>query len=477
MELGLPPRLLRRLLLGLLLVGACGRVDYQSTEQEPSADSSVDATMDAEGGPLDAGPVDAGPDAPVDAGGPTCPLGEGRLTSGAPGCSVLPAPSGSVECVGPAQASELPAIVSGLEPDTTLLFADGTYSVEQTLEVTTPGVSLRSASRDPAAVTLDGAGTLSELIRIEAEGVTVASLTLSEPAETAVHVTTPQEQPELQMNTRLHNLHVVDSRLWGVMVGPPRGQRADSGELSCSTLELTDNGRSAVSNCTGVGGLHIEESRNWQVRGNVLQGFWCLDGIPRAMIATGGSRDLVIERNIVRNNFIGIALGSSSETVQRTYDDSPCAEPIPGTIGVTVRNNFVFARDVNPYFDGGIPVWRSCNVDVMHNSVIPLPGTDPYHSIEWRFSETQNVRVWNNLVSAPTAARNGGTADEQATVQLTDQALSDVFEDVLAGDLHLTEAATMAIDQGVDATTVAPEDFDGQTRSDGMPDIGADERP
>ncbi|MDB6133181.1 MAG: hypothetical protein JWM59_1424 [Verrucomicrobiales bacterium] len=74
---------------------------------------------------------------------------------------------------------ELSRALQIAKPDSTVLPADGRYSVTRTLQIRTNGLTLRNASGQRDRVVLDGGGTLGEGLRITAHtGVTIADPTL-----------------------------------------------------------------------------------------------------------------------------------------------------------------------------------------------------------------------------------------------------------------------------------------------------------
>jgi hypothetical protein len=96
------------------------------------------------------------------------------------------------------------------------------------------------------------------------------------------------------------------------------------------------------------------------------------------------------------------------------------------------------------------------------------------NAVEVRFAGATGVRVENNLLDAAIQPRDGATPTLDGNLL---DAVPAWFIDIAGGDLHLTAAATPAIDQ-VTRFADASDDFDGQTRPDGagQADIGADER-
>ena len=71
-------------------------------------------------------------------------------------CGPLPAPTGNVIDVTPAQAANLRSIVAAANTGDTIRLADGTYVLPQALVFRTPGVTIRSASGNRDSVILDG---------------------------------------------------------------------------------------------------------------------------------------------------------------------------------------------------------------------------------------------------------------------------------------------------------------------------------
>ena len=97
--------------------------------------------------------------------------------------------------------------------------------------------------------------------------------------------------------------------------------------------------------------------------------------------------------------------------------------------------------------------------------------TEPFSSIEWRFSNT-DVEITNNLVSHRMMTRDGAEASLAGNYE---NAPLSLFVDVSTGNLHLALDATDAIDQGVFiGGGLCDKDIDGDNR-DATPDVGADE--
>jgi hypothetical protein len=369
-------------------------------------------------------------------------------------------------------------------PNTTILVADGTYNLGQNgyyLWFDTPNVTLRSASGNREAVILDDNYSLSEIVSIIASNVTIADLTIKRAGTHPIHVTSSDSGDTL--NTLIYNVHIIDAGQQAIKINPHSAKVhfPDYGEVACSRIELTDAGRPHIWDINGscyTGGVDAHQARGWTIRDNLIEGFWCENGLSEHGIHLwSGSRDTVVERNVLIDNARGVGFGLMESASGRTYDDNPC----PGATGYVghfdgiIRNNFIFAnRDAlfsSEYgFDCGICLWQACGAKALHNTVISTDA--PFSSIEYRFSNT-DVEIINNLVSHNLRDR-GGVAFLAGNLE--DAPLS-LFVDGAGGDLHLAANASSAIDQGEAlAGGLCDDDIDGDLRPIGPArDIGADE--
>lgn len=389
------------------------------------------------------------------------------------GCGPLPPASGLVVDVTPSQVGSLQSILDAAQPGDIIQLADGLYSLPQTLVLRRPGVTLRSQSGNRLGVVLDGRYAIGDVLLVQKSDVTVADLTLTRSSWHLVHVAPDAGSSS---GTILHNLRGVDGSEQFVKVNPVNGQYADNGVIRCSLFEMTDVGRAYVRNNCYTGGIDIHQARDWQIYANVLDGFWCASGLSEhAIHAWTGSRDTVVDRNVIINSARGIGFGLGSSVSGRTYSDAPCSGAANlGHVGGAITNNFVVANDARLFasgagFDTGIGLEQSCETNLLHNTVVAttVPRSS---SIEWRFANT-TAAVANNLVTHSLIARDGGRATLGGNVA---NAPLSLFVDVPSGNLHLVPGATTAIDKAVPLATALSHDIDGEIR--GLaPDVGADE--
>jgi hypothetical protein len=398
-------------------------------------------------------------------------------------CPALPPPTGTTVTVDSEQAiwDAVNAATSG----TTILIADGTYHLGANgyyLWIDTPDLTLRSAGGRRDSVILDDNYSRSEIITIAASNVTIADMTLKRAGTHPIHVVSTDGGSTL--NTLIYNVHIIDPGQQAVKINPHANQVhfTDDGVVACSTIELTDAGRTKVWEINGscyTGGVDGHQSRGWVIRDNIIKGFWCPQGLSEHGVHFWtGSRDTIVERNWLINNARGIGFGLRESGSGRTYDgDDPCpdASGHVGHFDGIIRNNFIFAgRDElfasQDGADGGIALAQACGVQVLHNTAAFTQS--PFAAIEYRFSNT-DADLINNLVTHNLMDR-GGTA--VLSGNLSDQPLS-FFVDGSKGDLHLKSSADAAIDQAVAISAgLSDDDFDNQSRPVGTSrDIGADE--
>jgi hypothetical protein len=403
-------------------------------------------------------------------------------------CPPLPAPTGTIVDV--SNVAELLNAVHNATSDTTIRIADGTYELHgDYLWIDTPGMTLRSASGNREAVVIDGNYETGEIVHIAASDVTVADLTLKRAYYHPIHVSPPDDADIA--NTLIYNVHIIDPGQQAIKINP-NGERThfpDDGVIACSLIELTDAGRPHVwwindEECY-TGGVDAHQAQGWVIRDNVIEGFWCPgngggcaveDLAEHAIHFWAGSRDTIVERNVLIDNARGVGFGLLSSGSGRTYGDNPCpgASGYVGHFDGIVRNNFVvasrgalFSSDCG--FDCGICLAQACGAQVLHNSVVST--NTPFSSIEWRFPNT-DAAITNNLVSHDLLERDGASATLAGN--LAGASLS-LFVDGAGGDLHLVGSASPAIDTGVAiAGGLCDDDIDGDLRGFAR-DIGADE--
>lgn len=379
-------------------------------------------------------------------------------------------------CVDPAALSgpvievdtepELQSAVANLASGTTILIADGTYQLTNTLNVRgVTDVAIRSVSGNRDAVVLQGRGmsntsygNVPHVMAIyDAKNVLIADLTLRDAYFHLIQIHGEDDAD----GVHLYNLQLIDAGeqfVKGSTAGNP-GPYADDGIVECSLFVYTDRARSWYTN-----GVDVLAGSGWIIRDNVFRNIRAPEGqlAGPAVLMWRNSIDTVVERNLFIECDRAIALGlsspdSNSRDGNTTYDHQ----------GGVIRNNMIYREGAG---DVGISVNYARDVEISHNTVI-LNGTFPWGAIEYRFGST-TASIHNNLTDAPIWQRNGADATQSGNI--TTAALT-WFAGADAGDLHLTTSASAAIDAATPLAGVI-DDFDGDFRPVGSAsDVGADE--
>ena len=367
-------------------------------------------------------------------------------------------------------------MVRNAAPGTTFLLEDGTYTFtggykERGLFFGKSNTTLRSASGVRSRVIIDGEYKSGELIYIYASDVTIADVTIKGSRYHAIHVV--PEKGDIK-NTRLHNLHILDSRQQLVKVNPYKGKYADFGSLDCSVLEQTAAGRKHLDQTTATGcytgGIDAHGAWGWKVRRNTFKGIFCNNNklAEHAVHFWSCSRGTLVERNMIIDCGRGIGFGMKSSGTNRKYPDNPYPKitGYMGHIDGIIRNNVIHGTYLTAKaYDTGIEVSQNPGVQVLHNTVVTK---SLYSSIDYRWPNTSAV-IRNNIVRRITK-RNGasGTVDHNLI-----KASANLFVSLPNINYRLKASAADAIDKGVEVGTAGGLDLDGKAHAKGPPDLGA----
>ena len=394
-------------------------------------------------------------------------------------CAPLEAPTGNTITVTPAQANELPSIIASASTGDTILLEDGTYKStlsgegSRRLIFRTPGITVRSASGDPTKVIIDAEYDTNELVYVTTSDITIAGVTLMRARDHLVHAT--GDGATTTRNLKLHNVHFIDAGEQFVKINSTtQDGYADDGEITCSRFELTDAGRPEIERSPGgcyTGGVDAHAARGWRIAHNHFEGIYCAgEGLAEhAVHFWRSSRDTLVENNIIIDCARGVGFGLGGPVEKRVYADDPYADvgPIEHFDGI-IRNNVIFA-DID-FYDTGIELQYAHGAKVYHNTVMSTEGAAGFYtSIDYRFETTQ-VDITNNIARRITK-RNDGKANLEGNLEGLDLSY---FVDPLNGDFHLVPNSA-AIDAGVSISGDTGLDLDAKPRTDGSPDVGADE--
>ncbi len=392
-----------------------------------------------------------------------------RLPQDAP---PLPAPAG-LTVINVANAQDLANACWNLTSDRAIVIAPGTYNlaavqfpngVDGRLTVgrfgapTISNIQIRGASGNPADVVLLGAGMLNTSVPFgiqifTATDVTIADLSVGNVYYHAIAV---------QGDQGARRVRLYHTRLFDAGQQIVKGQAgADDVTVEYSELYLTagavNHPEGAPPGSCYTNAIDGVNSDRWSVRDNLIRGIRCQDLslAGPAVLLWQGSMDTVVERNTFLDSSRGIALGLVSASDH---------------LGGRVRNNFIRWNAAATYAVD-VPIYTtSPNAQILHNTVLTA-GRYP-NAIEVRYQGATGVEVRANLLDAAIQPREN--ALPTLANNLTN-AQAGWFVDAVGGDLHLTAAATPAIDQ-ISRLADAQDDVDAAARPAVAVDLGADER-
>lgn len=379
----------------------------------------------------------------------------------------LPPPEGPVLRV--ATVSELQAAVRFANPGTTIVIADGTYPLQETLVLDRDRLTLRGESGRREAVVLVGNGFHGErpgpahAVRIIGDDITVADLTIKEFSLHGLDV-----KGELgPQNLLVHNVGFIDIGQRSIKVSSAgKGHpNADYGVVQWSYFEQIQSISPDRNDGFGgnyVGGIDAHGVKGWIMRDNVFLNIRGATGAGRGCIFIwNNSIDTIVERNLVIGCDVGIAIGNPSGPNQYARD----GEQTWHHTGGIVRNNFVYA----PAGKIGLEMDKVRNLKVVNNTVVN--GDSGYWRTVWFQPPTQDLVIKNNLVSGLISPFQGAEAEMEHNIT---RAPGSWFRDPMNGDLRLAGEASGHVPAG-EALAEVPDDFFGNPRPE-APDVGAHQR-
>ncbi|MGD9200661.1 MAG: hypothetical protein PVI26_03780 [Chitinispirillia bacterium] len=348
----------------------------------------------------------------------------------------------------------LNAVKTG-NPKDTLLLTDGIYNIENTwsIPIEKDGMVIKGQSDDRSKVIINGRGMKADGHHgfwVNAPNVTICDLTIQNVRNHCI-----------QTNINTDGLHVKNCILRDAgeqLLKVPKGDSnnpSENGVVENCLFEYS----AGIGPQYYIGGIDCHFSKDWIVRNNVFKYIRSPEDkiAEHAIHFWSSSENTIVERNLIIDcdRGIGFGLGSSAH------------------LGGIIRNNMIYHKK----FDGpdrgdvGIALESSPNTRIYNNTV--FLEHEYTNSIEYRFSETNNVYIANNLTNKRILSRNGAEATLECNYE---NAEANWFENANSGNLHInSHELVQIIDRGANITGL-DNDFDGNLRPNGSGiDIGADE--
>jgi hypothetical protein len=339
----------------------------------------------------------------------------------------------------------------------TILVESGTYTLNNGLWVTAPGIRIGGKSGNRNDVIIQGdamssSASVGTLITVAADDFVLEGVTLQRSGNHLIQIKgeSNADSPTIRnciLRDAFEQIVKVSVDLSNTSVS------SDNGIIENCLFEYT----AGIGPQYYVGGLDAHSAKNWIVRGNVFKNIIS----PNTSIAEyaihfwNDSGNNLVERNLIIDCDRGIGFGLGDR----------------GNTGGIIRNNMIYHADNRGQFaDVGIAVQNSPNSKIYNNTIFMEHGYP--NAIEYRFSTTSGVFIGNNLVNAAIRPLDGASGTESNN---NTNASKPWFVNPVWGDLHLASPVSSVVDQGEDIGDLT-EDFDGESRPQGSAvDIGADE--
>lgn len=340
----------------------------------------------------------------------------------------------------------------------TIVLDDGTYTLSNTLYVNAPNVTIEGKSGIRENVIIQGdamsaTAQIGDLIRVDGSNFQLHFVTLQKSGWHLIQIVG---------NDNVDNPVITDCVLRDAyqqmikVTDDPSAPNvtSDNGLVENCVFEYT----AGIGPEYYIGGIDAHAATNWVVRGNTFRYIASPSGSVAefAIHFWDRSANNLVEKNLIIDCDRGIGFG---------LDGAPANQ------GGIIRNNMIYhSAGGGTFADVGIGLAHSPNSQVYNNTVY-MEDAFPW-GIEYRYVDTVNVAITNNLSNKPIQARDGGTA------VLTDNVLDadpSWFVSPSEGNLHLAYAVSGVVDAGVPVSGLT-DDIDGQARPNGPGiDIGADE--
>ena len=391
---------------------------------------------------------------------PATPLENELIPQWFPKAPPLAPPKGEVIIV--STVDELFRAVVNIGSGGTVLISKGQYKLHRPIILREKkNISIRSASGDPAKITLRGKGWDSEargdnILRIaHCEGVTIADLTFADCRSYGIKVEAENAPKDIHIyNCRFRNIGVRAIKGSG---GKDPKVRAVKGSVRYCHFENTRIPPAHwLFGGDYISAIDMMALEDWTFSDNIFRNIKGRNGGGRAAIFIWvRSRRVIVERNIIINCDRGVAFGNPGKSTANIS-----GERLVYVDDSMIRNNFITGGP-----DCGIELWYAEHIKVYNNSIW-RPEQNFRRGIRIG-AGTSQTEIVNNLVHGEIRF-DGGEA--QLRHNLAGR-LDDYFVNPTSGNLALTQTAIKAINQGVFLPDVI-QDIRRRPRPE-RPDLGA----
>jgi hypothetical protein len=308
------------------------------------------------------------------------------------------------------------------EGNTAIYLSDGHYKLTKTLVISKPNILLLSKSGDPQKVLLSGSGMQAykkvfHVVLVASHGTIIDGMTLQNTSHHLVQIQGGKGANDFV----LRNCVLQDSYQQLIKVTASASMKADNGLIENCIFQYTRG----IGPNWYIGGIDAHGATNWIVQNNLFMN-----------IASPGKRisEHAVhfwdksESNIVRHNYFvenDRAIGFGMRLKTR-------ANRIRDNIGGSIYNNLIYHSSQRIGFaDVGIVVENSPDTEIKNNFIYQLHKYP--NAIEFRFDDTDNVFIENNITNRDITGRNGAKATMHNNEKLSLSLMQQRMREMLTG--------------------------------------------
>ncbi|ABG39702.1 hypothetical protein Patl_1176 [Paraglaciecola sp. T6c] len=274
---------------------------------------------------------------------------------------------------------------------TKILLAPGTYQLNKPLLISAAHISLIGDQLNPADTRIIGLGMrrrgqVENIITVHAKYFTLDGITL---AEAGNHLIQISGERDADFPT-LKNCILQDSyqQLIKVSSGGKSKNSSDYGVVENCEFAYTKG----IGPNYYIGGIDAHGSRGWMVAHNRFKDIASPDKrvAEFAVHFWNGASNNTVQNNTIINCDRGIGFGLKGK---------------PASGGAIIENLIIHYDDKDPNADVGISLEQSPDTQILDNRI--YLGHNYPNAIEYRFTDTKNIVIADNITNKPVRKRNG----------------------------------------------------------------------
>ncbi len=291
--------------------------------------------------------------------------------------------------------------------NTHIRLAKGTYTPPSTLFVTANNISITATSDNPFKTVIVGRGMkaskrVDNLMRVSGSNFLLSGVTLQDSPNHLIQIA-----GENKANApKIHNCVLQNGYEQLLKVTYDLQKRPDN----FSSYGVIENSFFRYTNDVGpnyyIGGIDAHGIQYWKINNNLFENI----ASPSKHIAEhaihiwNNTEYNQVTNNIIINSDRGIGFGMYNPSKKIKTDNLRF-----GNLGGTIEHNIIYhINNTHPYADVGIIVENSPETNITHNIVVLEHA---YRSaIEYRFKQSSNVLIANNLTNKRITKRNNAQA-------------------------------------------------------------------